>query len=581
MRKPLTLEEIRDWKGLVRESLNLRKDGTRFPVKLMSEIVRNLDGEPCAIITSCEDITERKALEEERRRYRDQLEEIVRERTVELTDANHKLHQEIQERKRAETALHQAKETAESASRAKSEFLANMSHELRTPLNAILGYTQILQKTKQFPPEYRNAIDTIHRSGEHLLTMITDILDLSKIEAQHMPIDMKDFHLPGVLKTIVEIGRIRADQQGIGFEFAASPDLPQGVRGDAKRLRQVLLNLIGNAIKFTRHGKVMFRVTRVAPTFATSGRTAQIQFYVEDTGIGIPPEHLEHIFAAFYQVRDDRILTEGTGLGLAISQRLTRMMGGELCVKSIVNQGSIFWFEINLVVNDSVQVDQGAFLKPQNIIGFVGEPLTVLLADDNDTNRQVIKDLLLPLGFQIVEAINGRETIQKACQTFPDVILMDLVMPVMDGLEAIQHLRALPAFQEVPILAISASVSEQRQQECLAFGCNAFLPKPLHIQDLLRMMQEQLHLEWVFEPHDRAPACAEQPLVPPSREDLADIYQLAMSGMISRLRERVNLLEAHKPELTPFSEHVRQLLKEFQIEELQRFVQHYLEESHG
>lgn len=238
-----------------------------------------------------------------------------------------------------------AKQASEVANQAKSEFLANMSHELRTPLNAILGYTQLFKQDKSLMKTHKQPIETIHRSGEHLLMMINDILDLSKIEARKIELEQNSFYLPHFLKTIIDMLQIQAQNKGIALIYEAPTDLPTGIQGDEKRLRQILLNLLGNAIKFTKKGQVLFKIETLTVENSASQR---IRFQIEDTGIGIPSEKLEEIFLPFHQIGDQRVYEQGTGLGLAISQQLVNLMGSELHVKSVVGQGSVFWFEINL-----------------------------------------------------------------------------------------------------------------------------------------------------------------------------------------------------------------------------------------
>lgn len=741
LRQPVSLEEIKRWKGSVRESVNIRKDGSLFPVWLMSEIVRDPNGEPTAFVTSCEDITERKraeealrqseikyrelvqnansciirmtpqgritffnefaqwffgyaeqeilgqnmlgtivpdtdsaaselaevidgllkyprrymnresenvrasgervwmawtnkaiidstgrlnevlcvgndiserkAMEEELRKHRDHLEELVKERTLELTVANTQLQQEISDRKRAEEALQHAKETAEEARRAaedanhaKNDFLANMSHELRTPLNGILGYTQILKRDPQLTAAQQDAISVIHRSGEHLLTMINDVLDLAKIEARKMDLDIHDFRLPEILRTIVEIARVRAEQKGITFEYLADADLPQGVRGDEKRLRQVLLNLLSNAVKFTLRGSVTLRVRKQEsggsrqfvdcklrtedwepPPASCLLPPATIRFEVEDTGIGIPPEHLDKIFMEFHQVKDERVFSEGTGLGLSISRQLVAMMGGTLQVKSVLHQGSLFWFDLVLPVTDDTHMAETHSERQQRIVGIQGPPRTVLLADDNDTNRAVLKDLLTPLGFQVHEVVNGRAMLEATRTTRFDLILLDIVMPVMDGLEAVRQLRRQPEGQHVPVIAISASVSLQRKQESLAAGCQAFLAKPFHLDELFACIQELLHLEWIYSATSETPCASSERLatpaaepahmVPPPPEVLAELHQVVLVGQITRLRKLLDQIEAQDPSFQPFVAHLRRLAKDFQIDEIQHLIEQY------
>ena len=593
LRKPLTLRQIREWKGLVRESVNVCKDGSTFPVWLMSEVVKNLDGEPCAVVTSCEDITERKMLEEERRKYRDHLEELVTERTLELTTANAQLQLEISERCRTEQELQAAKEAAESANRAKSDFLANMSHELRTPLNGILGYTQILKNDMTLTERPRHAIDVIHRSAEHLLLMITDILDLSKIEARKMTLDPMDFRLPQMLRTLIEIARVRADAQRIAFEYHVPAELPNVVHADEKRLRQVLLNLLSNATKFTKKGRIIFKVSAVSlnalQDAAVKYDQRRFRFEVEDSGIGISAEHLQEIFTAFHQIRDKRFPSEGTGLGLAISQRLVSLMGGELRVSSAPGKGSLFWFEIDMpALRDALARDDAFSARQRHVVGYSGRVNTVLIVDDYEANRAVLKDFFTPLGFTVIEAVNGQDAIEKAVARRPDVILIDVIMPVMDGLETTRRLRQMPEFRDVVILAISASVAAEKQQECLTAGCNRFLAKPFRLKELLELLSDEAGIEWVYaDAEPDAPAVSgetqvrDDTLIPVSQEDLRRLLQFAKGGMITRLRKELDALTAQYPQNALFLAKVRELLTQFRIEELKAFILDYLEGEHG
>jgi PAS domain S-box-containing protein len=313
------------------------------------------------------------------------------------------------QRKQAEEALHKAKEAAVSAAaqsavanRAKSEFLANMSHELRTPLNGILGYAHILKQDKNLTSKQQNGLDIIQQCGEHLLTLINDILDFSKIEARKMEIHLNDFHFPKFLNNIAEIFRIRAKQKNISFSYESLSLLPTFVRGDEQKLRQVLINLLGNAVKFTESGGVVLKV---------GYHEEKIRFQVEDTGIGIAPEKLIEIFLPFHQVGNSRYWVGGTGLGLTISQKLAKLMGSTLQVKSKLGSGSIFWVDLDLPeVPESTEIATG---KERNIIGFKGEKRKVLVVDDKGENRSFLVNLLEPLGFEIVEATDGCDCLNK------------------------------------------------------------------------------------------------------------------------------------------------------------------------
>lgn len=400
-------------------------------------------------------------------------------------------HVDMTAQKEVEATLQQAKEAAEAANRAKSAFLASMSHELRTPLNGILGYTQILSWDKTLTAEQQEGVDIIQRSGEHLLTLINDILDLSKIEADRLDLYSTDFDLQDFLQNIIKLFQIRAQQKGIAFHYETSSPLPRSVYTDDKRLRQILLNLLGNAVKFTTQGSVTFRTGVVSD---------KIRFEVEDTGPGIAPEDLEIIFSPFHQVGDYRHKAEGTGLGLTITKRLVEMMGGTVQVESKVGQGSVFWVELTLpetiFSNKFSELDE---LDKMPIIGFRGQPFKVLIVDDVRENRLVITNILRPLGFELMEAIDGEDGIEKACAWQPDLILMDLMMPKLDGFAAIRLLRNKPAFATVPIIVVSASVFEHHRQESLEAGCTAFLSKPVRSELLLETLKNHLPIEWIYE----------------------------------------------------------------------------------
>ncbi|KAB8334525.1 AAA family ATPase [Scytonema tolypothrichoides VB-61278] len=486
----------------------------------------------------------------------------VAERTLELQEKNLQLQQEIKERQRAE-------EAAKTANRAKSEFLANMSHELRTPLNGILGYTQIFKKDKALTAQQKNGIDIIHQCGEHLLTLINDILDLSKIEARKMELYPKEFHLPEFLESVAEICRIRAEQKRISLIYKTLSPLPRLIRADEKRLRQILINLLSNAVKFTEKGSI---------TFTVGYQEDKLRFQVEDTGIGIASEQLEEIFLPFQQVGEESRKTEGTGLGLAISRQLVQMMGGELKVKSTLGKGSVFWFDLNLP-----EVFQQSDVKSEekgNIIGLLGPVRKVLVVDDKWSNRSVLVNLLQPLGFEVTEATNGLDALEKVRELKPDVILMDLVMSVMDGFEATRRLRMLPNFKEVIIIAVSASVFEWDQKQSREVGCDDFLPKPIQKTDLLEKLQVHLGLEWIYEQPENsvraqsiAPAQTQDSLVvAPPAEELAVLLDLAMRGDLRGIAQRAAKLEELDEQWVPFATHLRQLVKGFKGKQILEFI---------
>lgn len=396
---------------------------------------------------------------------------------------------DISAHKKAEQAILEARDRAEAANRAKSQFLANMSHEFRTPLNGILGYTQLLRRDNQLQPKHREHINVIHRSGEHLLALINDILDLSKIEAEHLEILPIELDFLDLVKDIGYLFKARAEQKGIAFICKEVTPLPKGIYADGKRLRQVLLNLLGNAIKFTQQGSVTFQVGVYNGTQC---------FDIIDTGIGIPDEDLDSIFKPFHQVEQQHQHTEGTGLGLAITRKLVDMMNGHLQVESQEGQGSHFHleFQFPILQNLDVMLEKA---EERQIIGCKNSiHYELLLVDDKQDNRNLLSNLLLPLGFKVREAENGELALEQLHRHQIDLVLMDLFMPVMDGFSTAQAIRANDAWQDLPIIAVSAGVFAQQKQQALAAGCNAFLEKPVQAEELLQRLQKYLKLEWEY-----------------------------------------------------------------------------------
>jgi signal transduction histidine kinase/DNA-binding NarL/FixJ family response regulator len=406
--------------------------------------------------------------------------------------------QRTAELKAAKETAEQAKQIADSANRAKSNFLANMSHELRTPLNGILGYAQILQRDPTVSERHQEDIEIIYQCGSHLLMLINDVLDLAKIEAGKLELFIQKFDLAELLTGVVEVCRMRAQQKGIEFVYTPASNLPAIVLADAKGLRQVLLNLLGNAIKFTDQGSVVFQVEQTDQAIATDGETAisTLRFTVQDTGSGIQADQLEQIFLPFEQVGDRARMAEGTGLGLAISQRLVHLMGSELEVQSQIGQGSRFWFEVDLPVVEDLLMAEPFELLPT---GYMGDRCRILIVDDRWENRVVMTRLLQPLGFEVREACNGLEGLDQAMVWKPDLIITDLSMPVMDGLEMVKQLRRQPDLQDTVILATSATVMNSNRQQCKAVGCQGFVPKPVNAVELLDQLQTYLALQWIYQ----------------------------------------------------------------------------------
>jgi PAS domain S-box-containing protein len=482
--------------------------------------------------------------------------------------------QDISERKQAQEELHRAKEVADQANKAKSDFLASMSHELRTPLNGILGYAQILKRDPSLTDKQKSGVDIIQRSGDHLLTLINDILDLSKIEAQKLELQLTEFHLPDFLQQIANIIRVRAEQAEISFLYEPVSDLPAGVRGDEKRLRQVLLNLLGNAVKFTEKGGAALKVGYDdAQDFPDL-----LRFQVEDTGRGIPHDQLEGIFQPFQQVKNQSQHIEGTGLGLAITKKLVTLMGGELGVTSNPGKGSTFWFTVSLPAVETSQVK--ALPVDKTILGYKGERKRILVVDDKPTNRGIVLNLLEPLGFHVQEAENGQEALAKITEPSPNLIIMDLIMPVMDGIEATRRIRQLPGGKDVTIIASSASVFEFNQQDSLKAGCNDFLNKPIRADELFEKLRTYLELEWIYESEGTQEDVQEggvAVLVAPPKEELQMLADLVGKGKITGIRQRIKQIEQLGDEYRPFTTELDRLAKSFDMDQLTDFLKPYLE----
>ncbi len=457
---------------------------------------------------------------------------MVRWRLRRLYARNQHLEDLIEER--TDELVH-ARDQAESANRAKSAFLANMTHELRTPLNAILGYSQILLKDQELSARNRERITTMDRSGNHLLSMINEVLDLSKIEAGKLTLLPTPFSLDALLDDLCAAFQPRFSEKGLAFAHVAAPGLPMVVHTDAGKLRQVLFNLLGNALKFTQQGAVRLEIT--------PAEGDRVRFGVLDTGVGIASEELRHIFHAFHQAGDSHTAAQGTGLGLSISQRLVELLGGHLEVESTPGRGSRFSFTLHLppvAASGDLLAAPATSSAHRRVVGFRGPPRRLLVVDDETVNRRVLVELLAPLGFETEEAANGAECLERCAERPPDAVLLDLRMKPMGGLEAARELRCRgEAGATVRIVAVSASVFADDRQEAIAAGCDDFLPKPFKEEQVLAVLGRLLGLEWVqaAEPAGQAalPAVAD-----PARfaAEVAAWLDLARGGDIFALKTR-------------------------------------------
>src|SRR5436305_1874594 len=374
---------------------------------------------------------------------------------------------DITERKRYEQSL-------QKANRAKSVFLANMSHEIRTPLNAILGFSQLMLRGQDLTPQQCQYLGTINRSGEHLLALINDILEMSKIEAGRTTLNPSTFDLPVLLKDLEMMFRVRTDEKKLSFSVETIGDVPQFIVTDINKLRQVFINVLGNAVKFTEQGGVGVRVR--ADREGVMGPRLRVE--VEDTGPGISPDDQDKLFRHFEQTKTGQQAGTGTGLGLAISREFVRLMGGDITLSSQVGRGSVF--VVNLPLKEGEAQAVQAKDNPRHVLRLQPGQLAcrVLIADDIEDNRQLLAQLLAPVGFEIRLATNGAEAVREFEQWQPHLVLMDFRMPVMDGHEAIRRIRAMVGGKEPKIIAVTASAMEENRLDLMAIGADDFISKP-------------------------------------------------------------------------------------------------------
>ncbi|MDM8536393.1 response regulator [Desulfobacterales bacterium HSG17] len=547
----------------------------------------------------------------------------LRKAQKELAERNVLLQNEIAERKKTEKSLRMAKEEAEVANKAKSTFLANMSHELRTPLNGILGFTQILRNDPTVSARQLKGVNVIEQSGNHLLSLINDVLDLVKIESRKVEVHETDFDLPSFLKQTTEIIRVRAKQKKIEFFLEISGNLSVTVRGDEQHLRQILLNLLGNAVKFTDAGKVTLKALKIEEKKRDSESKSVFRFQIEDTGVGIFPEDMKNIFKPFQQAGDVKRRAEGTGLGLPISRKLLTLMGGTLKAESQPESGSLFFFELEMPVIDTQKQYKKIRTPGKKIIGFRKNstkqkicenseiPLTttmkVLVIDDSMVNRTVFKYMLSPLGFEISESGNGQDALKKAEILQPDAVITDLIMPKTDGVELIRQIRRHPVLKNTPVIASSASVYEEDYLKSRKAGADGFLSKPINAERLYEMLGKLLDIEWVYEklpaetgilPEIPESAKARLPelinilenkikkistihnisdpeIIAPPYEELEKLHQMANIGMLPRIAKRAEDIKAADIRYTAFANELKRLANDFEDKKLLAFIEAY------
>jgi len=475
---------------------------------------------------------------------------------------------DISERKAMESAREAALVEAERLARLRSEFMARMSHELRTPLNGILGYAQMLLGENRLTERQDMMLNVIQQSGEYLLNLINEILDFAKIEAGKQELSLSDVPLPGFLRNLAGIISVRAEQKQLAFVCDIATNVPEGIRVDETRLRQVLLNLLSNAVKYSEQGQVSLRVTVLEP--------GRLRFEIQDSGIGIESGHLKTIFQPFEQAGNSQHRDGGAGLGLAISCELLRLMGSAIDVTSRVGQGSTFGFDLDVPF---VGVCAGVIPAEQLITGYRGPRRRVMVVDDVDENRTLLVDILSHLGFETVEAANGRECLDSVEIQAPDLILLDMVMPEMDGLEAAHRLRCLPGFGQTPIIAVSASASSNDIALAMKAGVSFFLSKPIDIRKLMVQIAGFLKLDLVYALPDAGLPSQYGPnewLDAPSQEEMEILYRLAQEGSMRDIIRQAAYMEGLDQRYRPFARQLRTMAQCYQSKAILELVERYI-----
>ena len=499
-------------------------------------------------------------------RARDGKETVVSYNASTFHDRDRKLRgvfaaaRDVTERKRYEQSLQQA-------NRAKSVFLANMSHEIRTPMNAILGFSQLMLRDHDLTPRQCQYLGTINRSGEHLLALINDILEMSKIEAGRTTLNPSTFDLSILLKDLEMMFRVRTNEKKLSFSVEMLGDVPQYIVTDINKLRQVFINVLGNAVKFTEQGGVAMRVR--AERRDAKGSFLRVE--IEDTGPGISPDEQDKLFRHFEQTKTGREAGIGTGLGLAISQEFVRLMGGAITVNSQVGKGSVFVIQLPLKEGDAQAVP--AKDQPGHVLRLKPGQATckVLIADDIEDNRQLLAQLLAPIGFEIRMATNGAEAIHEFEKWRPHLILMDFRMPVMDGHEAIRRIRAMAGGEKPKIIAVTASAMEENRQELIGIGADDFISKPFREEELFQKIHAQVGVDYVYS--EIPAATAQEETFEPTPESMAGLSQDLIQSMreavitadLDQMLAKIQEVEAHNPGA---ARGLRRLAEGFQYQKL-------------
>jgi len=477
-----------------------------------------------------------------------------------------KLLREIENHRKTDARLQQARDAADRANAAKSRFLSDMSHEIRTPLNSILGYSQLLRKDPSIPPRRQEALEVIERSGEHLSRLIDDILDIARIEARKFELKRMPFDFLGFVEQMMKLCKPQAEAKGLGFRCQILDALPDHVRGDEKRVGQILINLLNNAVKFTNTGEVVFRI-------GYRGEVAMFQ--VIDTGEGIPKEQFEDIFLPFNRLNSSRgNAVAGSGLGLTISKIFTEIMGGDLGLESAVGQGTVFTVKLFLPKTHGIAALADDEEDEEGIAGYAGRRRKILVVDDQKEHRSLLVSMLQPLGFVLTEAESGEAALSQVRAEKPDLILLDILMGGMDGIAVAGRLRGL-GFRG-SIVMVSANAYPADRQLAISAGCDNFVAKPIQLAEVLRKLKFHLGLDWVHSAAEAAQdldaedSAAPMRLPPPAQ--MAQLADHARIGDLRGLAEQLRQIATDDFNYIPFAVHLQELCKQFRLGDIKRFL---------